>query len=62
MIEYGFGRLGFRRIEATVDPENRASIRILEKLGLLFERRGVDEHNLPTIFYAIERTAWEKAR
>ena len=31
-------QLGLKRIVATVRPDNRASIRLLEKLGLRFER------------------------
>ncbi|MBT3285198.1 GNAT family N-acetyltransferase [Candidatus Bathyarchaeota archaeon] len=31
LVSYGFETLGLERIEATVDPENGASIRILEK-------------------------------
>ena len=43
VIDYGFNHMKLHRIEATVDPENIASIRVLEKLnfvreGLLKER------------------------
>lgn len=37
-IAYGFERLGFDEIPASVDVENRASIRVLEKLGFRFDR------------------------
>jgi RimJ/RimL family protein N-acetyltransferase len=62
MLDYGFRTLGFLRIEATIDPENHASIRIARKLGMVFERSGLDEHQLPTVFYAIERSQWEEVR
>jgi [ribosomal protein S5]-alanine N-acetyltransferase len=39
MLEFGFRRLELHRIEAYVDPENTASIRVLEKLG--FQREGL---------------------
>jgi [ribosomal protein S5]-alanine N-acetyltransferase len=39
MLEFGFRRLELHRIEAYVDPENAASVRVLEKLG--FRREGV---------------------
>ena len=38
VIEYGFERLGFESIVATVYIENKRSIRVLEKLGFEFER------------------------
>lgn len=37
VIEYGFGTLRLRRIEATCFPGNPASARVLEKAGMAFE-------------------------
>lgn len=37
ILQDGFTRLGLSRIIATVFPENVASVRVLEKLGLTFE-------------------------
>lgn len=37
LIDYGFNMMNLNRIEATVDPENNASIKILEKLGMHYE-------------------------
>ena len=39
VIEFAFGTLELHRIEADVDPENAASLKVLEKLG--FEREGL---------------------
>lgn len=39
VIEYGFQTLRLRRIEAEINPDNRASARALEKLG--FQREGL---------------------
>jgi [ribosomal protein S5]-alanine N-acetyltransferase len=36
-LGYGFDRLGLRRIIGLVDPENVASVRVLEKVGMRFE-------------------------
>jgi RimJ/RimL family protein N-acetyltransferase len=36
VVDYGFARLGLRQIIGLVDPENAASVRVLEKLGLAF--------------------------
>ena len=37
IINYGFNDLGLIRIEATVDPENSRSIRVLERTGFKHE-------------------------
>jgi RimJ/RimL family protein N-acetyltransferase len=37
VLNYGFTRLGLSRVIGLVVPENRASVRVLEKLGLSFE-------------------------
>ncbi|MDF3126492.1 GNAT family N-acetyltransferase [Rheinheimera sp. 1928-s] len=39
LIQYGFNKLGLRRIEAEIDPDNLSSANALEKLG--FSREGV---------------------
>lgn len=46
VMEQGRTVLGFRRIVAVTAPHNRGSIRVLEKVGLRFERmiRMPDEH------------------
>jgi RimJ/RimL family protein N-acetyltransferase len=36
VLNYGFTRLGLSRIIGLVDLDNRASVRVLEKLGLAF--------------------------
>ena len=37
-LDYGIERLGFNRITAVAFVENEASIRIMQKLGMRFER------------------------
>ena len=39
VVEYAFGPLGLRRLEADVDPANAASLRAVERLG--FQREGL---------------------
>jgi RimJ/RimL family protein N-acetyltransferase len=39
VLKHGFETLGFQRVVATVQAPNRASIRIVEKLGMEFVRR-----------------------
>lgn len=47
ILQDGFTRLGLTRIIATVFPENVASVRVLEKLGFVFEQPfEYEEHTL----------------
>lgn len=39
LLDFAFGPLGLRRLEADVDPRNQASIKLLEGLG--FRREGI---------------------
>jgi RimJ/RimL family protein N-acetyltransferase len=39
LIDFSFAELGLRRLEADVDPENTASITLLERLGFVLEGR-----------------------
>lgn len=55
MLEFGFRECGLTRIEATVDPPNLASKRVLEKIGMTHERTG-REGDIEVDYYAIERT------
>jgi RimJ/RimL family protein N-acetyltransferase len=38
MKDHAFSRLGHERLLAIVNPENKSSIRVLEKLGMGFTR------------------------
>lgn len=55
LLRHGFARYHLSEIGASIDPGNRASIRVVEKIGMRFEERGEDEHGLPTLFYTITR-------
>jgi RimJ/RimL family protein N-acetyltransferase len=39
ILAFGFDELGMHRIEATSHPDNAASIRVLEKIGMSYEGR-----------------------
>ncbi|NUN50349.1 MAG: GNAT family N-acetyltransferase [Candidatus Brocadiae bacterium] len=41
VLDHGFGPLGLRRIAAVVQPSNGASVGVLKRLGLRFEREGM---------------------
>jgi [ribosomal protein S5]-alanine N-acetyltransferase len=39
LVSFGFDRLNLRRITATCHPDNRASARVLQKVGLRYQGR-----------------------
>ncbi|MCB9422004.1 MAG: GNAT family N-acetyltransferase [Ardenticatenaceae bacterium] len=49
--DYGFQVLKLPRLACLIDSENRASIKVAEKIGMVFEREGQDEHG-PFLLYA----------
>jgi ribosomal-protein-alanine N-acetyltransferase len=54
MIHYGFEELGFSRIIASADAPNVASIKVMEKAGMRFEKRAeIDGRD--TVYFAITR-------
>lgn len=55
-MRYAFDTLGCERISAATDVPNVASVRVMERLGFHFVRRGL-LNNLDTLFYEIERSA-----
>jgi [ribosomal protein S5]-alanine N-acetyltransferase len=57
MLADGFGRLGLERIYAGTDPPNAASLRVIEKVGMSFDRR-VRINGLEAIYYVLTRGAF----
>jgi RimJ/RimL family protein N-acetyltransferase len=55
LVRHGFERLGFDVLGTSFDPANHASMRVAAKLGFRYERSGVDEYGLPTIYYVMAR-------
>ena len=55
LVAFGFDRCGLTRIEATVDPANEASKRVLEKIGMTYEGRTANDDGSFTDTYAVER-------
>jgi [ribosomal protein S5]-alanine N-acetyltransferase len=65
LIEYGFGHIGLRRIQAVCDTANRRSYRTMEKLGMVRERvvPAVCTQRARTsdrFVYSILRREWER--
>ncbi len=55
LISFGLGRAGLERIEATVDPANEPSARVLIKAGMVYDGRRAGEDGSETDFFSIER-------
>lgn len=55
-LRFGFESVGLSRIVAIAQPANRASVRIMEKLGMSFERDLVRD-GIPVVLYAIDNPA-----
>ncbi len=53
-LRYGFEQHGFERIVAIAMPENKASIHVMEKIGMSYERHA-NYYGLDVIQYAISR-------
>ncbi len=57
VIRYAFEELGFLSVEASTDLANTASVRVLERLGFLFQRQELID-GLDTVFYRLSRDDW----
>jgi RimJ/RimL family protein N-acetyltransferase len=57
-----FERLGLESVIALHHPGNQASGRIMQKLGMTFERDGLDPHGWPYRLYRLTRERWEELR
>ena len=57
ILDYGFGELKLSRLICLIDPENVASQKVAEKIGMTLEKRveGIDGDNLPTLIYSINQ-------
>jgi ribosomal-protein-alanine N-acetyltransferase len=56
-LNYGFEEVGFKRIVAIAKPENIASVRVIQKVGMKYEK---DAHyyGVDVVYYALLREAW----
>ncbi len=61
-LDYGFSELGLERIISITRPENTASRRVMEKIGLTFEQDAVLPHAGPVVIYGIDRSNWTPNR
>ncbi|MBI4635463.1 MAG: GNAT family N-acetyltransferase [Candidatus Rokubacteria bacterium] len=56
-LRYGFEQTGLERIVAVTRPEHAASRRVMEKLGMAYERE-VEVYGFRAVLYAISREAF----
>jgi [ribosomal protein S5]-alanine N-acetyltransferase len=52
LLDYGLTHCGLAQILATIDPENLASQRLLEKAGMVFDRQEIDSNGLLSLVYS----------
>jgi RimJ/RimL family protein N-acetyltransferase len=63
VIDFAFGTLGLKEINASALPENERSIRVLEKAGLSYVDRRVENTiergRVETAYFAVTRHVWQ---
>lgn len=57
--EYAFSTLGLSRLVCLIDPDNTASQKVAEKVGMTLEKKvdGIDGDNFPTFIYSMNKQA-----
>ena len=55
--DYAFNKLNLSRLICLIDPENIASIKVAQKIGMTLEKRleGIDGDEIPTLIYSMNR-------
>ncbi|MEZ5418882.1 MAG: GNAT family N-acetyltransferase [Vicinamibacterales bacterium] len=61
VLAHVFEQLGHREVFAATDPPNEASVRVMTRLGLAFDRR-TEMHGLDTLVYRVSRERWRRLR
>lgn len=54
VLTHGFEVCDFRKVFATTDTPNQRSVKVLQRLGMSFDRRQ-QRHGLDTVFYSMTR-------
>jgi ribosomal-protein-alanine N-acetyltransferase len=57
IMKYGFEKLNLSRLICLIDPDNSASQKVAERIGMTLERRvdGIAGDNFPTLIYSMGR-------
>ncbi len=61
VLRFGFEECDIRRVVATTDTPNQRSVRVLQRLGLFFEKRR-ERHGLDTVYYAMTAGEFQASR
>jgi RimJ/RimL family protein N-acetyltransferase len=56
ILQYGFEQLNLFRLVCLIEPENAASQRVAEKIGMAFEKTVVEGEYTPFHIYSINKT------
>jgi RimJ/RimL family protein N-acetyltransferase len=56
ILQYGFGKLNLSRLVSLIEPENIASQRVAEKIGMTFEMRVDEGEYTPFFIYSINKS------
>lgn len=54
LVRYGFEQLRITHLICMIEPLNSASVRVAQKIGMVFEKEFVDEYGL-SLIYAMSR-------
>jgi ribosomal-protein-alanine N-acetyltransferase len=57
ILNHGFEKLHLARMVSLIEPENIASQRVAEKIGMAFEKRVDEGEYTPFLIYSIKRPA-----
>ncbi len=57
ILQYGFGQLGLSRLICMIDPSNKASRRVAEKIGMTLEKEkdGFEGDGMPFLIYSTSK-------
>ncbi|NJM71656.1 MAG: GNAT family N-acetyltransferase [Scytonema sp. RU_4_4] len=61
LLRYGFETLQFDRLVALAKPENLASLRVMEKIGMQFEKN-IQLYGVEWAFYTIKHDQWQYSK
>ncbi|MEH2284512.1 MAG: GNAT family N-acetyltransferase [Nostoc sp.] len=56
-LKFGFGKVKLDRIVAIAHPENLASVRVIQKVGMKYEKNA-SYYGHDVVYYAISHTEW----